>query len=700
MKRKNGFKRITAFLTALIMLIGCMFSAVAVNAEETVFVGDKELKVISLYANRTFDLYQIFAGTMQTVNGNKMLVDIDWGESIQGTGYDYSTDLINALKASTLGDGTTNILASKCSGLTTSSDADEVAAVLKGVNNNSEEADAYAQIVSDVLSSETGNVPKRSATSSSEAGSNAGNYYAIFSNIQDGYYLIAPDATKGAATNATFSKFMLAVVGDTSINTKTNSVPTITKQIIDANGSAVSFDNAAIGDEVTFQLKGTVPGMDGYSKYFYVVQDELSKGLTFNATTGIKSVTINGVSIPNVDSEGVSESDAQWFRVEKITNTTDSTAEAFKIVFHNFIQYKSLVGKEIVVKYVATVTKDAVTGKGNDIMTGSNMNQARIEYSNNPNYSYSGTDEPDDKDNAEPKSGKIGDTEWSKTYVYTTAIEILKKDATTGTRLTGAKFKVAGTKINQVYVESDKYTPVAYYNNGKEVDANAYYQQKDDAMTKVAPTDATSANYIKDYVRYAKNTDGSYSVSLSGGYYREKDTDTYDDAVKNGVEYEMDYIIYHIDSQGSTSQLVDAKSNGANDDNQFECEAYVGTNGELVVSGLSAGTYTIEEVEAPNGYQKLENPITVTITWERPDAGKIAEGCKWTYTYTTQDGKTEGGAALTSGIMQLIVNNNSGSTLPSTGGIGTTIFYTLGSALLIGAAVLLITKRRMSREEN
>ena len=45
------------------------------------------------------------------------------------------------------------------------------------------------------------------------------------------------------------------------------------------------------------------------------------------------------------------------------------------------------------------------------------------------------------------------------------------------------------------------------------------------------------------------------------------------------------------------------------------------------------------------------------------------------------------------------VNNQSGSELPSTGGMGTTIFYVAGSILLIGAAVLLITKKRMGKKE-
>lgn len=57
--------------------------------------------------------------------------------------------------------------------------------------------------------------------------------------------------------------------------------------------------------------------------------------------------------------------------------------------------------------------------------------------------------------------------------------------------------------------------------------------------------------------------------------------------------------------------------------------------------------------------------------------------------------KTENGDMET-GIVNATVENNAGATLPSTGGIGTTIFYVLGSVLVIAAAILLITRKRMS----
>ena len=61
-----------------------------------------------------------------------------------------------------------------------------------------------------------------------------------------------------------------------------------------------------------------------------------------------------------------------------------------------------------------------------------------------------------------------------------------------------------------------------------------------------------------------------------------------------------------------------------------------------------------------------------------------------------KDGKTE--HTMASGEIYGEIENNSGTVLPSTGGIGTTIFYVVGSILVVAAGVLLITKKRMNRE--
>ena len=103
-------------------------------------------------------------------------------------------------------------------------------------------------------------------------------------------------------------------------------------------------------------------------------------------------------------------------------------------------------------------------------------------------------------------------------------------------------------------------------------------------------------------------------------------------------------------------------------------------DGKIALTGLDSGTYKLEEIEAPKGYNKLTAPITFTIT----NASDTAK--KGTVSYTSD------GAPATGTIKVL---NNAGTTLPGTGGIGTTIFYVVGGGLMVAAAILLITKKRM-----
>lgn len=105
------------------------------------------------------------------------------------------------------------------------------------------------------------------------------------------------------------------------------------------------------------------------------------------------------------------------------------------------------------------------------------------------------------------------------------------------------------------------------------------------------------------------------------------------------------------------------------------------TEGKIAVEGLDADIYYLEETKAPRGYNKLAGPVKVVISHD-----VTAEGTQMTHTLK-QD---------TTDVVEVGIENQSGTELPETGGIGTTIFYVLGSILVIGAAVLLITKKRMS----
>lgn len=98
-------------------------------------------------------------------------------------------------------------------------------------------------------------------------------------------------------------------------------------------------------------------------------------------------------------------------------------------------------------------------------------------------------------------------------------------------------------------------------------------------------------------------------------------------------------------------------------------------NGKIEIDGLDSDTYYLREIKAPDGYNKLANDVEVKITGAT---------------------KKENSENLEYATVVAKVNNQSGAELPSTGGIGTTIFYVVGGAMVLVAVVLLVTRKKMS----
>ena len=135
------------------------------------------------------------------------------------------------------------------------------------------------------------------------------------------------------------------------------------------------------------------------------------------------------------------------------------------------------------------------------------------------------------------------------------------------------------------------------------------------------------------------------------------------------------------------------------------------TTTSFTFSGLDDGQYKLTETKTPAGYNTID-PIYFVIEAthdETADAPTLktlnayltdANGNKQT---EMKDGESVnidlGTVDLTAGSITATVVNKSGSELPSTGGIGTTIFYVLGGVLVLAAVVLLVTKKRMSGAE-
>ena len=140
-----------------------------------------------------------------------------------------------------------------------------------------------------------------------------------------------------------------------------------------------------------------------------------------------------------------------------------------------------------------------------------------------------------------------------------------------------------------------------------------------------------------------------------------------------------------VDGNDNNIKLTGAKFKISGGD-LTEYEAEVDNNGVLKIEGIGAGTYTIEETHAPVGYNKLKEPITVVVKFVGLREGST--DCMWSFNSSD----------ASAGIYTFEVENFTGLTLPSTGGMGTTLFYVVGAILLIGAGVLIISKKRMANK--
>ncbi len=121
--------------------------------------------------------------------------------------------------------------------------------------------------------------------------------------------------------------------------------------------------------------------------------------------------------------------------------------------------------------------------------------------------------------------------------------------------------------------------------------------------------------------------------------------------------------------------------------------------GQISFVGIGAGTFYLKETAAPSGYNKLTKDIKIVIqsTSKTSDTGTVELE---TLKYSTDGGQltSVSNADLADGTVSIDVQNNKGATLPTTGGIGTTIFYIIGAILVVGAVVILITRRRVNAQ--
>ena len=255
---------------------------------------------------------------------------------------------------------------------------------------------------------------------------------------------------------------------------------------------------------------------------------------------------------------------------------------------------------------------------------------------------------------------KVGATTLAENTHYTVAVDAAATDGSTKFTVT---FK--DTYLNTIDGDTDivvSYTATVNKDAVIGTTGNTNTAQLKYGNNSTVESTTTTYSYKFDLVK----TDNSKKL-LTGAKFKLYDSQTSTTPVK---------LIK--DATTGNYRVAETSESGAVD------EIVIDSFKAVTISGLNKKTYYLEETLAPAGYNKLTERQSVELGKE----GFVADA-------TINNSGSEG-ATWTEGGVQVI--NNTGTTLPSTGGMGTTLFYVIGGGLMVAAVVLLVTKKRMENK--
>lgn len=513
--------------------------------------------------SHAYTAYQILFGTQATSGG--ALGDAEWGSGINDAAF------LEALKADiTIGQYFENV-----------TDAKGFAEALSNIDNFPADGANTRLVAKIAMKNKQGNGTALAAGNSTQ--------------LDKGYYLIVDSTATGQTV---YNPAVLAITSDIEIEDKTD-VPTLEKKVQenkkDATGDAAygsKFNDVAdynIGDDVPFHLIGSVPDMSQYETYTYKFTDTFDKGFDAVDTSNVKVYLSNDKKL-DLEGESMDTDITSYFSGTngsiQYTPATEAQGEtagtkATLTVSTKDLKKAATYSKEqpqyVIVSYTAKLNANAKIG-----LPG-NVNEAYLTYSNKPDQSGQGENQP------------TGNTPEDKVIVFTYGLDVTKVDSKNAeTKLKDAEFKL-------------------------------------------------------------KNSDGKWATI----------------------------------TDGKVTGWADAESQGA--------ILKSGEDGKFKVEGLDNGGYTLVETKAPAGYNLPADGFSVTLeattknnqTWNGTASTALTD-------LAVKVDQTGGTGNVDTGLGAITIKNTQGSSLPSTGGMGTVLLYVAGIAVFVlaGATLVMALRRR------
>lgn len=374
----------------------------------------------------SYTAYQILSGTQ--AESADALGDARWGDGINGATF------LAALKAdSTIGEYFTNV-----------TDGKGFAEALSNSENFSADG-ANTRLVAKIAMKN-----KQGSGTALTAGNNT--------QLAKGYYLIVDSTTEGNQT--VYNPAVLAITSNITIQDKTD-VPTLEKKVQENKKSVTGeygngFNDVAdynIGDDVPFHLIGSVPDMSQYETYTYKFTDTFDKGFDAVNTGNVKVYLSNDKKL-DLEGESVDTDITSYFSGTngsiQYTPATEAQGEtagtkATLTVSTKDLKKAATYSKEqpqyVIVSYTAKLNANAKIG-----LPG-NVNEAYLTYSNKPDQSGQGENQP------------TGNTPEDKVIVFTYGLDVTKVDSKNPeTKLKDAEFKLKNSDDKWATITDGKVT--------------------------------------------------------------------------------------------------------------------------------------------------------------------------------------------------------------------------------------------------